>query len=188
MNGKTSDIKTRLQYWTREKKNKETEAVFHEFHVKCIFENLDVSSFTTTDKLECHIGVQRTIPALRDWSVIEIPVVDASTDVDTAISGWKCIDMHQPEDALADPPVVDAGGYQNCYIYRAGSNIVNGASLESSSTARLLTTHDQTGAGSSGTTGDTGTTDGATGTGSTGSNAGTTDAGDSGTTAGTTQS
>ena len=97
VNGQTSDVKTRLQYWTREKKNKETDMVFHEFHVKCIFENLDVSSFTSTDKLECRIGVQRTIPALRDWSVAEMPVVDAATDVDTAISGWKCIDTHQFE-------------------------------------------------------------------------------------------
>ena len=118
--------------------------------MNCIFENLDASTFSANDKLECRVGVMRIVPALRDWSVAEVPLLDYSADVDTAVGGWRCVDMHQPEDALAEPPVVDAGGYQNCYIYREGSNIVNGETLESGATARRLDS-DNSGTGTQGT-------------------------------------
>lgn len=53
----TSNVVTKFQYWTREKFNTKTNATYYEMHVKCIFENIDVTGFTDKDALECKFGL-----------------------------------------------------------------------------------------------------------------------------------
>ena len=72
---------------------------------------------------------------MRDWSVVKMPFKGFDTSEEDAIKTWTCTDMHQPEDALADDPVIDEEDYQNCYVYAKGSSITNGESIQ---TSRLL--------------------------------------------------
>lgn len=88
----TSSVVTKFQYWTREKFNTKTNLTYYELHGKCIFENIDVSSYTTADALECRIGLQRD--AGRDWAMIKIPFKAGSASVDDQVKDWSCTDSH----------------------------------------------------------------------------------------------
>ena len=112
----TSDIVTKFEHWTRRKHNEKTGKDFFEWHGRCIFENF-AAPLTTADSLTCSFAVQREIFTLRDWSVVE-----AADPTD--MSSWKCTDMHQPDDALAENPVID-DNYQNCYVMEDGSESVS---------------------------------------------------------------
>ena len=136
---KTSNVVTKFQYWTREKFNKKTNATYFELHGKCIFENVDVTSYSNKDGLECNVGLQRD--GARDWALIKMPFKAGSVSVDDQVKDWSCTDSVQSANYYGEAPndiETDTGGYQNCYIYRNGSNVNASNPQSAPSSGRLL--------------------------------------------------
>lgn len=73
--------------------------------------------------------------------MIKMPFKKAGTTVDNQIADWSCTDGFQEANYYGEDPndvQIDDGGYQNCYIYRNGSNIndtVTGRRLDSHETS-----------------------------------------------------
>lgn len=96
-----------------------------------------------------------------------MPFKAGTVSVDDMVKDWSCTDAFQTANYYSEPAneiETDKGGYQNCYIYRNGSNVNASNPQAAPSSGRLLeetssTATTQAGSDSSGqTTATSGTT------------------------------
>jgi hypothetical protein len=98
-----------------------------------------VTGYTDKDALECKIGLQRDKG--RDWAQLKMPFKAGSVSVDDQVNDWSCTDAFQTPNYYGEKPnaiETDQGGYQNCYIYRNGSNVNASNPQAAPSSGRLL--------------------------------------------------